>query len=405
MGFIGPYYAGPSPMAAGVNAFSDNFSRMYQQGRDNSRADAQTKMMEEYRRAQMDEARAQAAERQQRIAELQRKAQEEIAMRKELAGLFTPQSAPDMAFAPGAIEGGGGSGQPAVLTPEGQGMMTGRPGLEQFLGVLGKYKPEAALTAGVSLRNTDERLQSQEAIQRERMKAQAEALTAKLESAIEVLKTKNDAASKLLETKLEGVLEQIKVRADVKPQNTQKPPAGYRFTADGGLEPIPGGPADAKKQKAFTDAANIYDNMTFEMDRLAKEAKAIQSHPGLGRITGIMGAIPNVPGSNAANVEARLNTLKSQTAFSVLQAMRNSSKTGGALGQVSDKEGQLLQENLATLDKAQSEEEFKNALQRIIDFTDASKDKLKRAYERQVGGEGQPAPTKTPTTPRFRIIK
>src|SRR3546814_20638654 len=43
-------------------------------------------------------------------------------------------------------------------------------------------------------------------------------------------------------------------------------------------------------------------------------------------------------------------SLKSQIACSVRQAMRDASKTGGALGAVSEKELSLLQNNLAALD-------------------------------------------------------
>lgn len=180
-----------------------------------------------------------------------------------------------------------------------------------------------------------------------------------------------------------------------------KAPSGYRFSGDGNLEPIPGGPADAKLQTSFNADTASLDSLSSEMDRLAREAKAIKDHPGLGRITGIMGALPNVPGSKGSDVEARLNTLKSQTAFSVLQAMRNNSKTGGALGQVSDKEGELLQNNLSALDKAQSPKAFQDAMQRIIDFTEASKTRLQKAYNQKWGGQSG----STQTLPRDGRVK
>ncbi len=160
-----------------------------------------------------------------------------------------------------------------------------------------------------------------------------------------------------------------------------KPPSGYRTTADGNLEPVPGAPADFKMQQQFTKDAGALEGITADLDRLGSAAKQLKDHPGLPRITGIMGKIPNIPGSDAANAEGLLGTLKSQTAFSVLQTMRNNSKTGGALGQVSDKEGQLLQDNLAALDKAQSTEAYKKALQQIIDYTDGAKTRTQRAYD------------------------
>jgi hypothetical protein len=121
------------------------------------------------------------------------------------------------------------------------------------------------------------------------------------------------------------------------------------------------------------------------MDRLASEANAIKEHPGLEGITGIRGAIPNIPGTAAANAQARLDTLKSQVAFGVLQNMRNNSKSGGALGQVSNIEEKMLQDNLAGLSKSQSAPEYRAALQRIIDYTSGAKDRLRAAYNLKHG--------------------
>lgn len=162
-----------------------------------------------------------------------------------------------------------------------------------------------------------------------------------------------------------------------------KVPIGYRYTENGELEAIPGGPADFKKQEQIQKQTSAVNSISSELDRLASVANQLKNHPGLNGITGIRGTIPNIPGSQAANAEALLETLKSQTAFSVLQTMRNNSKTGGALGQVSDKEGQLLQNNLAALDKAQSADAYKKALQQIIDYTEKSKNRIQNSVSNQ----------------------
>ena len=91
-----------------------------------------------------------------------------------------------------------------------------------------------------------------------------------------------------------------------------------------------------------------------------------------------------------------METLGSQVAFGVLQNMRNNSKTGGALGQVSDAEGKLLRANLASLDRAQDPKEFKDALGRIIDYTDKAKDRLRNAYNLKHQGK---TPTVAPAAP------
>lgn len=75
--------------------------------------------------------------------------------------------------------------------------------------------------------------------------------------------------------------------------------------------------------------------------------------------------IKGVPTTAARSFASQLETLKASIAFGELTAMREASKTGGALGQVSDKEGQLLQNALGALDQGQSAEQFKAQLRKI----------------------------------------
>lgn len=177
----------------------------------------------------------------------------------------------------------------------------------------------------------------------------------------------------------------------VKPEPPAKVPAGYRLLPDGTMEAIKGGPADLKIQGQFNQDTAALGSMQSDMDRLATEANRLKEHPGLSKATGVMGWVPGVgglatiPGTDAANFKAGLETLKSQVAFGVLQNMRNNSKTGGALGQVSDKEGALLAANLAAIDIAQSPQEFKEALDRIIKYTDGAKDRLRSAFNLKHG--------------------
>lgn len=159
-----------------------------------------------------------------------------------------------------------------------------------------------------------------------------------------------------------------------------KPPPGYRMTPDGNLEAIPGGPADQKQQGAFNQDTAALTGGIGSMDRLATAANEAMNHPGLAGITGLRGALPNIPGSAAADAQAKLNTLKSQVAFGVLQDMRNNSKTGGALGSVSDAEGKRLEANLAALENAQSVEQMKDSLKKIIEYTGGAKDRLQGAF-------------------------
>lgn len=169
-------------------------------------------------------------------------------------------------------------------------------------------------------------------------------------------------------------------------------PSGYRMTATGDLEPIPGGPADFKREGAFNADVASMSSTESALNRLAEEANALKAAPGLGGITGIRGAFPDIPGTDAANARAKLDTLKSQVAFGTLQAMRDASKTGGALGAVSEKELKLLESNLAAISTAQSKEEFEKALSQIVKYTDEAKARSRGAFnlKHQSGSGGAP---------------
>lgn len=165
-------------------------------------------------------------------------------------------------------------------------------------------------------------------------------------------------------------------------------PAGYRYNAEGNLEAIPGGPADLKVQGQFNQDTATLQSTTSSMDRLAGAANEALKHPGLRGITGVRGTLPNMPGSEAADAQAKLNTLKSQVAFGVLQEMRNNSKTGGALGNVSDAEGKRLEANLAALENAQSYSQMQESLRKIVEYADNAKDRIRTAYNLKHGERG-----------------
>src|SRR5690606_16536739 len=120
--------------------------------------------------------------------------------------------------------------------------------------------------------------------------------------------------------------------------------------------------------RAAPMAAAQVSGSVAQLDRLEQAASQLLDAPGLPRITGLMGTLPSIPGGDAADAEAQLDTLKSQVGFSVLQQMRDMSKTGGALGQVSDRENTMLQNNLETLQQSQSPEQMRAALQGLVEY-------------------------------------
>ena len=184
-------------------------------------------------------------------------------------------------------------------------------------------------------------------------------------------------------------------------------PSGYAFNSDGSMRAIPGGPADLKQQGALNQDTQSLTGSIGSFDRLGEAANAVLQHPGLAGITGLRGKFPNVPGSNAANAQALLETLKSQVGFGVLQDMRNNSKTGGALGAISDAEGKRLESNLAALDKAQSLDQFKASLSSIMKYSEGAKDRVREAYNlKHPGAENLTKPNiQSPPAPQAGLVQ
>jgi len=85
--------------------------------------------------------------------------------------------------------------------------------------------------------------------------------------------------------------------------------------------------------------------------------------------TGATGALFGmIPGTGAYDQKATIETLQADAAFSTLQRMRDASKTGGALGNVSERELDLLMGSVGNLKIGQSEEQFRNNLAEYVNL-------------------------------------
>jgi hypothetical protein len=129
--------------------------------------------------------------------------------------------------------------------------------------------------------------------------------------------------------------------------------------------PYPGGKAfqqqqDAAKQAGVQDATRqrAADVVSQDIDRALGAAGTFT--------TGLIGSqLSNVPGTGANDLRTLLDTVKANVGFDKLQAMREASPTGGALGQVSDTENRMLQATLGSLEQTQTKEQFVDNLKRL----------------------------------------
>ena len=142
--------------------------------------------------------------------------------------------------------------------------------------------------------------------------------------------------------------------------------------------------AAAKGAKGMPSAQSLmYGKAALSaIERTENLVASEQSWAPWDNTTGIFGNLmKNIPSSAANDVMANIKTIEAAVGFDRLQAMRDASPTGGALGQVSNIELDLLKSSLANLNQAQSKEQFLTNLAQV-----------KEVYNDIVnGGAGAPA--------------
>ena len=122
--------------------------------------------------------------------------------------------------------------------------------------------------------------------------------------------------------------------------------------------------------------------------------------PDIGLLTAGAGSLlAMIPGSKAANVSAELSAVSSNIAFNALQALRDASKTGGALGQVSERELDLLSAVEGSIRQNQSPGNLRAQLQKVR----ASMARVQQAAQFAGGGPVRVNP-EAARTGEFRIL-
>lgn len=174
-----------------------------------------------------------------------------------------------------------------------------------------------------------------------------------------------------------------------------KAPPGYRFKQDGSLEAIPGGPADIKAGEAGAKREQMQQGSLAQADRII--AKVDQALEKVGMNSAGMGGslMAKIPGTDATNLRTDLDTIKANLGFAELQAMRQASPTGGALGAIAVQELVALQSTVASLDQAQTPEQLKARLGEVRKHYSNWKEAVEQSGKPQAGGAtgdfGKPA--------------
>jgi hypothetical protein len=147
------------------------------------------------------------------------------------------------------------------------------------------------------------------------------------------------------------------------------------------LEEIPNGPVERERLKVEAKARRKAVSNIFEKRRDLGQINKIRSQANK-MTTGVAAqALGWIPWTDAGALEANKKSLLAKIGFDALQDMRDDSPTGGALGNVSERELDFLQRALASLDAAQSTEQFLENLDEVAARYERSLAVLEAEYD------------------------
>ncbi|MBI0800508.1 phage DNA ejection protein [Escherichia coli] len=143
--------------------------------------------------------------------------------------------------------------------------------------------------------------------------------------------------------------------------------------------------ADIARADRQAAAQGAVDTFSTALDSLNE----IEKSPGLSKAVGIRSAFPTVPGSDAANFEARLDTFKAQTFLPMVQSLKG-------MGALSDAEGKKLSDAVGALSPKMSEKAFRDSIGKIRNQLESKLSTVKKQFDYQEPVQNTPA--QQPTT-------
>ena len=135
-----------------------------------------------------------------------------------------------------------------------------------------------------------------------------------------------------------------------------------------------------KREAAFPQATAAIKGVEAKSASFIQDLQDLANHPGLSQITGLIaGRAPGITAEGRA-AQAKYDKIMARGGFQALQEMRDMSKTGGALGNVSNQEGKQLQASFAAIDRRQDAADVKKSIEQAIADIEGAKVRMREAY-------------------------
>jgi hypothetical protein len=276
---------------------------------------------------------------------------------------------------------------------------------EQILGVITKYgSPDRVLAALTAAESRKEATQA-------KTETSTAANQAKIEAATIAAQARIDAAKEAGATRIQVAQMQTDARREIAQLAISLKEAASAEL----LTPK----EKQKREAAYPQATSAINSFESKADSFVKDIEKLRDSPGLSEITGFAaGRLPGLT-ANGRAAQALYDKIVAKGGFQALQDLRDASKTGGALGNVSNQEGKQLTASFGAIDRRQDAKDVRAALDQAIGDIQGSKTRLKEAYDmtysykseqpkKSLSGEDQQAldwANKNPNDPRSSQIK
>lgn len=120
-----------------------------------------------------------------------------------------------------------------------------------------------------------------------------------------------------------------------------------------------------------------------ELTRYANDALELAANPALPRVTGVMGYLLDAPNGAAQAARTQLEEVKSRFSLTALAQMRQNSPTGGAVGNVTEKEWSRLESAAQLIRTADSPQQVQKALRSWADAVAQYNSAMEQAVNRE----------------------
>jgi hypothetical protein len=143
-----------------------------------------------------------------------------------------------------------------------------------------------------------------------------------------------------------------------------------------------------------------------EIVTLGADIDKAASSEYLGRATGVRGVLPSMPGGKASIIEGELDSIANRLKAQGLKVLRE----GGGIGAITEKEWDILANQVANIDRKRGPEYVKGELEKVkLRMNGMQRNATQRHYEQfgeeySPGRDKPPSPTPVTTDRKFKVL-